>query len=118
MAYCVYVENTSGKPVITFSEGYSRRLVNSLLEMQRKGGIKSKSGRCHLEEIYKLDRTIAIPLLLNEVENLRQELKPYLDEPKGRCEWQKDLFKSYGKAIEVLENLPDKRLVFRVWDMS
>jgi len=118
MAFNVYVKTANGKSIMTFSEGYSRRVVDSLWKLERETVIKPKPGKCHLEAIYYLDRAIAVPLLLNEVEKLIQELMPYLEEPKGRYDYQKDLYHNYKKNSKTLESITADTLIFDVWDTS
>ena len=117
MAFTVRVTTEKGEPIVYFSEGYSRQVVESLWRMKRENKIKPESSDCHLEEIYRIHRDIAVPLLLHKIKELIQGLKEYLEEPKGNWDYQKDLFHRYEKVINVLERPPDEILIFDVWDM-
>ena len=118
MAFNVYVENERGESIVSFGEGSSREVVTSLWEIERKTGIMPKYGGCHLEEIYRLNRDIAIPLLVENLEKLLLFLKGFLKYPEGHFDYQKCLFYQYEKDLRSLENFSNETFIFRVWDTS
>jgi hypothetical protein len=119
MAYNIRVKNEQGESIVTFGESVrSGMMVSDLWEMHREGKAERKNADCHLEEIYALDNHIAIPFLVKHIESEIESLKGYLKEPKGKWDYQKDLFCFYEKNIDKWKNLTDKILVFHVWDMS
>ena len=119
MSYKIYVKNEQGNSIVNFGESTrSRFIASDLWEMKRKNKISVESGKCHLEEIYRLDNHIAIPFLVKHIEQELESLKSYLKEPMGKWDYQKDLFRIYGERLSSLKNLTDGVLIFHVWDMS
>jgi len=117
MAYNIYVTNDQGKSIVNFGESVrSGFMVSDLWKMNSEGKIKRKAGDSHLQEFYTIENHIAIPFLVEHIEKEIESLKSYLDQPKGKWDFQKDLFHYYEKNIEKWRELTDEVLIFEVWD--
>jgi len=119
MAFNIYVKNKQGDRIVSFGESVrSGLMVSDLWGMAHEGKIKCEPGECHLQEFYTLENHIAIPFLTRHIEAEMESLKSYLKEPKGKWDYQKNLFRYYEKNIDAWKALTDKILIFEVWDTA